>query len=60
MTRPLFGHPLQFSAQACGLPLASFDWCGGRHAGRPGNLRLDPGASRSELIGALTQWVGSS
>jgi hypothetical protein len=60
MTRPLFGHPLQFSALACGLPLARFDWCGQYRAGRPGDLLLDPGAPRGELIAALTRWVRSS
>jgi GT2 family glycosyltransferase len=47
-TRPLFGHPLQFSAQACGLPLAYFDWCGTtrRPAARSGRTerRADRGA----------------
>jgi hypothetical protein len=59
VTRPLFGHPLQLSAQACGLPLACFDWCGGRDTARRGDLLLDPGAPSDELIGALARWVGS-
>jgi GT2 family glycosyltransferase len=57
--RALYGHPLQSSARACGLPLAYFDWCGGRRVGRPGDLLLDPGAPSGEFIVALTQWIGS-
>jgi GT2 family glycosyltransferase len=59
VTGPLFGHPLQFSALACGLPLAYFNWCGGRRTGRPGDLLLDPGAPSGELMWALSQWIGS-
>jgi hypothetical protein len=58
-TCPLFGHPFQSAVLACGLPLARFDWCGGRYPGRAGDLLLDPSAPRGKLIGAVTRWVGS-
>ena len=57
ITRPLFGHPLQSSAQASGLPLAYFDWSNGRCMPRSNDLLLDPLAPIAEVIGALTKWM---
>jgi hypothetical protein len=59
MARPVFGHPLQLLAVACGLPLACFDWSAGRYAARPGDLLLDPGAPSGKSITALADWVGN-
>jgi O-antigen biosynthesis protein len=57
ITRPLFGHPLQSSAQASGLPLAYFDWSNGRCMPRSNDLLLDPLAPIAEVICALTKWM---
>ena len=58
VTRPLFGHPLQSFALSCGMPVAYFDWSGGAHRARHGDLLLDPGAPTDALVDALTAWQG--
>jgi len=58
-TRPLFGHPLQSFALSCGLPIAYFDWSGGGHRARHGDLLLDPSAPIGELVAALVAWQGA-
>jgi O-antigen biosynthesis protein len=57
VTRPLFGHPLQSSARASGLPLAYFDWSNGRCIPRSNDLLLDPVAPLAEVIGVLVKWM---
>ena len=57
ITRPLFGHPLQSSAQASGLPLAYFDWSNGRCTARSQDLLLDPLSPIVEVIGVLIEWM---
>ncbi len=57
ITRPLFGHPLQSSAQAAGLPLAYFDWSNGWCIPRANDLLLDPLAPIADVIDALIKWM---
>jgi len=58
-TRPLFGHPLQSFALSGGLPIAYFDWSGGGHRARHGDLLLNPSAPTGELVAALVAWQGA-
>lgn len=53
---PLFGHPLQSAAAACGLPVAAFDWSGRRNCAAA-ELALDPHAPAAAIADALAQWV---
>jgi O-antigen biosynthesis protein len=60
ITHPLFGHPLQSSAQATGLPLAYFDWSNGLCVPSSNHLLLNPLAPTEEVIGALARWIRAS
>lgn len=55
--RPLFGHPLDEAARATGLPLAFRDWSLGAADTAPGDLAIDPFASRPEAVTALLRWM---
>jgi GT2 family glycosyltransferase len=59
-TRPIFGHPTTEVALACGLPIAFFDWSGGRLKPRNGDLVLDPATPFDEMMVHLGRWMAKS
>jgi hypothetical protein len=56
-TRPIFGHPSIELASACGLPVAYFDWSGGRLKPKKGDLALDPAAPFDQMMALLGRWM---
>jgi len=56
-TRPLFGHPITSAIQSCHLPVAFFDWSGGRSKPSNDDLAIDPSVSLDELVDALSEWM---
>jgi O-antigen biosynthesis protein len=57
--QPLFGHPIILRAEACGLPLAYFDWSFGTIVPRAGDLALDPKLADGDVARRLAQWFDS-
>jgi O-antigen biosynthesis protein len=55
--QPLFGHPLQAAALKAGIPVAAFDWTGGRCKARRGDLPIDPRSRLPEIAAALRRWM---
>jgi GT2 family glycosyltransferase len=56
-TQPLFGHPLLAAAMACAIPVAFFDWSGGRCRARDGDLALEPPVSAEFAAARLLPWL---
>ncbi len=54
--QPLFGHLIIVRAEACGLPLAYFDWSFGVIARRDDDLALDPQLADEDVARQLAQW----
>ncbi len=55
----LFGHPAMAAAEASELPLAAFDWSGGRWMPRPHDLSIDAGLNDAEIADALARWFNT-
>ncbi len=54
--RPLFGYPAMNRAEACGLPLAYFDWSFGVVMSQQSDLPLDPRLPADEVGPVLATW----
>jgi len=55
--QPLFGHPLHAAAVNAGVPVAAFDWTGGRCKARRRDLPLDPRSPLPEISATLRRWM---
>ena len=55
--QPLFGHPLLSAVHSSLLPIAYFDWSGGRINPSQSNASIDPRLAGDQLAGVLSQWI---
>ncbi|HJP67395.1 MAG TPA: glycosyltransferase family 2 protein [Sphingomicrobium sp.] len=58
LTQPLFGHPALEASMATAIPVAYFDWSGGRCRPHKGDLALNPSSSTEAIAGCLVPWLG--
>ena len=52
----VFDHPAIAAAEWSNLPMAAFDWTGGKWAPRPQDLCIDPSLSEVETADSLSRW----
>ena len=55
--QPLFGHPLHGAAASASIPVAYFDWTGGRARARKRDLPIDPRSSLQDVSATLRRWL---
>jgi O-antigen biosynthesis protein len=52
----VFDHPAITAAERSNLPMAAFDWTGGKWTPRPQDLCINPSLSEAEIADNLTRW----